>query len=59
LHDMDSAKKNLLRSTSRELLRDFDSPSNDLTLRQLLDKHAVKCGLMITQLGTPGNGGRK
>lgn len=59
MHDMDSAKKNLLRSTSRELLRDFDSPSNDLTLRQLLDKHAVKCGLMITQLGTPGNGERK
>ena len=53
---MDSAKKNLLRSTSRELLRDFDSPSNDLTLRQLLDKHAVKCELMITQHGTPGSG---
>ena len=39
---MESARKNLLRSTARELLRDFDSPSNNLTLRQLLDKHAVK-----------------
>ncbi|ASL90928.1 hypothetical protein BVG97_16305 [Serratia marcescens] len=40
--DAGSIQKNLLRSTARELLRDFDSPSNNLTLRQLLDKHAVK-----------------
>ncbi|RYM48755.1 hypothetical protein BSQ97_20945 [Serratia proteamaculans] len=40
--DSCSIQKNLLRSTARELLKDFDSPTNKLTFRQLLDKHAVK-----------------
>lgn len=40
--DTGSIKKNLLRSTARELLNEFDSPTNNSTLRQLLDKHAVK-----------------
>ncbi|HCK02877.1 MAG TPA: hypothetical protein DHV72_23035 [Serratia grimesii] len=40
--DTGSIQKNLLRSTARELLNEFESPTNKLTFRQLLDKHAVK-----------------
>lgn len=40
--DTGSIQKNLLRSTARELLNEFESPTNKFTYRQLLDKHAVK-----------------
>lgn len=38
---------NLLRSTARELLNEFESPTNKLTYRQLLDKHALKVAHML------------
>jgi hypothetical protein len=39
---MVSTRDNLLRSTAIEALAEYRSPTNNLTYRQILDKHAAK-----------------
>ncbi|HEJ7884146.1 TPA: hypothetical protein SMI12_001069 [Serratia liquefaciens] len=46
---MDTARSNTLRSTAKEALKEFYSPTNNLPYREILDKHARKIAYLWPQ----------
>ncbi|MBP0998422.1 hypothetical protein J8629_15325 [Serratia fonticola] len=44
---MDILTNNVIRSTAKEAIKEYRQPSNTLTYRQILDKHALKVAHML------------
>ncbi|WP_260513616.1 hypothetical protein [Serratia fonticola] len=44
---MDILTNNVIRSTAKDAIKEYSNPSNTLTYRQILDKHAQKVAHML------------
>lgn len=44
---MDILTNNVIRSTAKDAIKEYRQPGNNLTYRQILDKHALKIAPML------------